>query len=146
MTGLDSIARALAALLAIASLPVMAQQSAIPRIGFLSINSESAMAARVEALRYGLRELGYVEGKSIQIEFRYAAGVADHLGPLSVELLAQKVEVIVTEGPSATRAARQATTIVPIVMGRTLIRSPLALWPGFPNPAATSMGWTACAP
>ena len=118
MTGLDSIARALAALLAIASLPVMAQQSAIPRIGFLSINSESAMAARVEALRYGLRELGYVEGRSIQIEFRYAAGVADRLGPLSVELLAQKVEVIVTEGPSATRAARQATTIVPIVMGQ----------------------------
>lgn len=118
MTGLVSIARALAALLAIASLPVMAQQAAIPRIGFLSINSESAMAARVEALRYGLRELGYVEGKSIQIDFRYAAGVADRLGPLSVELLSQKVEVIVTEGPSATRAARQATTIVPIVMGQ----------------------------
>jgi putative ABC transport system substrate-binding protein len=112
------VGRVVAAALAIICGPVMAQQSPMPRVGFLSINSEQAMESRVRALREGLRELGYVEGKNLQIEFRYAAGIADRLGGLTADLVQQRVDVIVTEGPSSTRAAHRATTTIPIVMGQ----------------------------
>ena len=76
----------------------------IPNAGTLS-----AQSARIEAFRQGLRELGYVEGKNIVIEWRSAEGKLDRLPALAAELVRLKVDVIVTAGPSATRAAKEAT-------------------------------------
>ena len=93
------------------------QPTKIPRIGYLSASSTSNNAARIEAFRQGLRELGYVEGKNIVIEWRHAEEKLDHLPALAVELVRLKVDVIVTAGPPATRAAKGATSTIPIVMG-----------------------------
>ena len=92
------------------------QPTKIPRIGYLGFGSPSDIPARIEAFRQGLRELGYVEGKSIYIEWRHAEGNADRLPSLAAELLRLKVEIIVTNGPYSTRAAKQATVTTPIVM------------------------------
>ena len=106
-----------ALLLALGS-PGEAQQASkkIPRIGFLSANSPAAISARIEALRQGLRELGYVEGKNIVIEWRYAEGKPDRLPALATELVRLKVDVLVASGPAVTRAAKEATSTIPIVM------------------------------
>src|SRR5438094_1201024 len=110
---------ALCAVLFPLCLPVKAQQpTKIPRIGFLSATSPSAIAARVEAFRRGLRELGYVEGKNIVIEWRYAEGKLDRLSELAAELVGLKVDVIVSAGPPITRAAKQATATIPVVMAQ----------------------------
>jgi putative ABC transport system substrate-binding protein len=94
-----------------------AQQSAkITRIGYLDAVSLSVNAARIEAFRQGLRELGYVEGKNIVIEWRSAEGKADRLPALAAELVRLKVDIIVAAGTSDTRAAKEATTTIPIVM------------------------------
>jgi putative tryptophan/tyrosine transport system substrate-binding protein len=93
------------------------QPTKVPRIGFLSATSHSTIAARTEAFRQGLLELGYAEGKSIVIEWRYAEGKADRLRELAAELVHLKVEAIVTAGPTATRPAKEATKTIPIVMG-----------------------------
>jgi putative ABC transport system substrate-binding protein len=93
------------------------QPTKIPRIGFLGATFPSTNAARIEAFRQGLRELGYVEGKDIVIEYRYAEGKLDRLPTLAAELVRLKVDVIVTGGPSATRPAKNATSTIPIVMG-----------------------------
>ncbi len=93
------------------------QPKKVPRIGFLSATSPAALSARVEAFRQGLRELGYVEGKNIVIEYRYAEGKLDRLSELAAELVRLKVDVIVTGGPQATRPAKEATATIPIVMG-----------------------------
>jgi putative tryptophan/tyrosine transport system substrate-binding protein len=92
------------------------QPTKVPRIGFLSGTSRSTISARVEAFRQGLRELGYVEGKNIVIEYRYAEGKFDRLPALADELVRLKVEVIVTAGPQPTRPAKEATSTIPIVM------------------------------
>ncbi len=100
------------------SLPAEAQQpTKIPRIGFLSATFPSTISVRTEAFRQGLREFGYVEGKNIIIEWRFAEGKADRLRELANELVHLKVDVIVTAGPTATRPAREATKTIPIVMG-----------------------------
>ena len=94
-----------------------AQQPAkISRVGFLFVNFPSSTPARYEAFRQGLRELGYVEGKNIVIESRYAEGKVDRLPALLDELVRLKVDVIVTTGPSGTRAAKEASVTIPIVM------------------------------
>ena len=98
-----------------------AQQTSptLRRIGFLSSESASNQAKRLEALRTGLRELGYVEGKNIVIEIRWAEGNYDRLPALAAELVGLKVSVVVASGTKATLAAMRATTTVPIVMGST---------------------------
>jgi len=94
-----------------------AQQPAkIPRIGFLVAVSPSATAARTEAYRQGLRELGYLEGKNIVIESRYAEGKLDRLPALAAELVRLKVEIIVSAAPTVTRPVKEATKTIPIVM------------------------------
>jgi ABC-type uncharacterized transport system substrate-binding protein len=109
----------LSTLLLALSIPAEAQQPAkVPRIGVLAGGSASSDSARIEALRRGLRELGYVEGKNIVIESEYAGGKTDRLSELAAALVRLKVEVIVTAGPAATRAAKQATTTIPIVMAQ----------------------------
>jgi putative ABC transport system substrate-binding protein len=92
------------------------QPTKIPRIGYLSGPSLSAIAYRIEAFRQGLRELGYIEGKNIVIEYRYADGKLDRLRELAAELVRLKVDIIVTGGPAGTRAAKEATATIPIVM------------------------------
>src|SRR5882672_4849946 len=92
------------------------QATKFPRIGYLTAASPSANAARTEAFRQGLRELGYIEGKNIIIEWRFAEGKPDRLPALAAELVRLEVAVIVTAGPIPTRAAKEATITIPIVM------------------------------
>jgi ABC-type uncharacterized transport system substrate-binding protein len=93
-----------------------AQQPKKPRIGFLIPGSSAAYMARIEAFRQGLRELGYVEGKNIAIEYRYAEGKLDRLPNLVAELIGLKFDLIVAVGSEATAAAKSATKEIPIVM------------------------------
>jgi putative tryptophan/tyrosine transport system substrate-binding protein len=98
-------------------LHVEAQQPAakVPRVGYLSPASRTADAPRLEAFRQGLRELGYVEGKNINIEYRYAEGASEQLPELAEEFVRLKVDVIVAPSTPAVRAAKQATTTIPII-------------------------------
>jgi putative ABC transport system substrate-binding protein len=107
----------LAVLLAISlGVAAEAQQPArIPRIGILIAASTSFYSARVEALRQRLRELGYVEGKNIVIEYRYAEGKLERLPDLAAELVRLKVNVIVTAPTQAALAAKKASATIPIV-------------------------------
>jgi putative ABC transport system substrate-binding protein len=86
------------------------------RIGFLGGATPSGYAVLVEALRLGLQDHGYVEGKNITIQYRWAEGRYERLPALAAELVRLKVDVIVTQGTPAALAAKQATTTVPIVM------------------------------
>jgi len=90
----------------------------VPRIGYLDGASLSANSVRLEAFRHGLRELGYVEGQSVAIEWRSADGKADRLPSLAAELVRLKVDVIVTGGAGATGPAKDATATIPIVMAQ----------------------------
>jgi putative tryptophan/tyrosine transport system substrate-binding protein len=92
------------------------QATKIPRIAYLAGSSPSAIAARTDAFRQGLRELGYVEGKNIVIESRYAEEKVDRIPALAAELVRLKVDVIVTAGGTSTRSAKEATVTIPIVM------------------------------
>jgi len=94
------------------------QPTKIPRIAYLSPGSPSAIAPRIEAFRQGLRELEYVEGKNIVIEWRSAEGKFDRLPALAAELVRLKVVVIVTGGSASTRAAKETTVTIPIVMAQ----------------------------
>ena len=92
------------------------QSARVARIGFLGTESASGYASRVEAVRAGLREFGYIEGKNITIEFRWAEGKYQRLPELAAELVDLKVDVIVTHGNGGALAAKRATTTIPIVM------------------------------
>ena len=108
---------ALCAMLFALYFPAQAQQPIkVPRVGFLFVNFPSSTPARYEGFRQGLRELGYVEGKNIIHEWRYAEGKLDRLPALAAELVHLKVDVIVASAPPPTRSAKQATTTIPIVM------------------------------
>jgi putative ABC transport system substrate-binding protein len=110
---------ALAVILAICGARAGAQEpTKSPRIGFLIGGSASSAAARIEAFRQGLSELSYVEGKNIVIEWRYGEGKLDHLPTLAAELVRFKVDIIVTTGGTPTRAAKEATSTIPIVMAQ----------------------------
>jgi ABC-type uncharacterized transport system substrate-binding protein len=93
-----------------------AQQAAkVPRIGFL-LGSSPGPDPRMEGFRQGLRELAYVEGQNIAIEWRYAEGKEELVPKLAAELVQMNVEIIVTDGTNVTRAAKNATKTIPIVM------------------------------
>jgi len=92
------------------------QPGGIPRIGVLAPLSVSSFSGRLEGLRKRLRELGYVEGKNIVIEYRYADGKLERLPDLAAELVQLKVDVIVTSSPSATLAVKKASATIPIVI------------------------------
>jgi putative tryptophan/tyrosine transport system substrate-binding protein len=97
-------------------LAARAQQStSVARIGYLNTNDASASAGYVDAFRMGLRDLGYVEGKNVVIESRYAEGRIDRLDQLAAELVHADVDVIATSGLGVV-AARRATSTIPIVM------------------------------
>jgi ABC-type uncharacterized transport system substrate-binding protein len=105
-------------LLAVAVIAEAQQSTKIPRIGFLTATSLSIISARIEALRQGLRELEYVEGKNIVIEWRSAEGKLDRLPALAAELVRLKVDVIVSSAASQTPVAKEATKTIPIVMAQ----------------------------
>ena len=109
------------ALLALALLAAphgtQAQQSGkVPRIGLLGGGSASASAGRIDAFRQGLRDLGYMEGKTIVIEQMWAEGKLERLPALAAELVHLKVDAIVSAGPTVTRACKDANITTPIVM------------------------------
>ncbi|HEU4343027.1 MAG TPA: ABC transporter substrate-binding protein, partial [Candidatus Binatia bacterium] len=94
------------------------QRQKIPRIGVLSVTSPATIPARLDAFRQGLHELGYVEGKNIVIEYRYADGKLDRVPALAAEMVRLNVDVILTGGSAATRPAKEATATIPIVMAQ----------------------------
>ena len=97
-------------------LAARAQQVKVARIGFLGLVSASSHANRVAALRAGLRDLGWVEGQNILIEFRWAEGDYERLPGLAGELVRLNVDVLVTHGAAGALAAKNATSTVPIVV------------------------------
>jgi putative ABC transport system substrate-binding protein len=109
-----------AMLLALCSLVAAQQQARIPRIGYVLVGADpKTPASQVKAFRRGVRDLGYVEGKNIVIEFRYAEGKEDRIPSLVTELVELKVDVFVLQTLSSIRAAKQATKTIPIVMVTT---------------------------
>jgi len=124
-----------------------AQQSKkIPRIGILVGGSASSDAARIDALLQGLRELGYVEGKNIAIEHRYAEGKPNRLNELAADLVRQNVDLIVTAGPAATGAAKQATNRIPIVMAQVNDPIGAGFVPNLNRPGGNITGLSLMAP
>jgi putative tryptophan/tyrosine transport system substrate-binding protein len=103
-------------LLAVAVVAEAQQPKKVPRIRYLAGASHAAIAFRLEAFRQGLRELGYLEGKNIGIEYRYSEGNFRRQKELAFELARANVDVIVTSGPASTRAAKEATATIPIIM------------------------------
>jgi putative ABC transport system substrate-binding protein len=100
------------------------------RIGFLGADTQSGVESRLERFRAGLRDLGYVEGDNLFIDFRWAEGNYARLPDFATELVRLKVDLLVTYGTSGTLAAKKATTAVPIVMmslmpkGSSCLRKP----------------------
>jgi putative ABC transport system substrate-binding protein len=91
------------------------QQSAIPVVGFLDSRSPEAIAGRLNGFRQGLKEIGYVEGESVSIVYRFAENQNDRLPELAAELVRRQVTVIATSGDEVALAAKAATTTVPVV-------------------------------
>ena len=88
----------------------------VPRIGWLALNSPDVAPHQNAAFRQGLRERGWIEGQNIRIESRFADGYAERLPALVAELLRLEVDIIVAAGSAPTRAAKDATRLIPIVM------------------------------
>ena len=118
---------ALGAVLCVFGVRVEAQQSGkIPRIGFLTTGaaSDPRNALSLDTLRQGLRELGYVEGKNINFEYRYAEGKFEQLPSLAEELVRLKVDILFATDSASARAAKKSTTTIPVVF--TTGGSPIA--------------------
>src|SRR5438309_254900 len=91
--------------------------SKVPRIGFLAVGSREGRGFLIEGFLQGLRELGYVEGQNIVIEYRFSEDRDDRLPELAAQLVDLKVKLILASGTPASFAAKQATSTIPIVMG-----------------------------
>jgi len=115
--GTKTFCVALSAMLLALSLPCQAQPAEkVPRIGFLGNSTAALEENLVGPFREGLRDLGYVEGKNILIEYRWAEGKYERFPSLIAELIALKVDVIVTAGTPASLAVKKATASIPLVM------------------------------
>ena len=133
--------------LAALALPALAQpQGRVWRIGYLGYTSASAEATGLDALRAGLRELGYVEGGNIVIEYRFADGNFDRLPELAAELVRLKVDLIVTWASPAVRAAKQATATIPIVMTASADAVATGLVESLARPGGNVTGLTILSP
>jgi ABC-type uncharacterized transport system substrate-binding protein len=136
------IGLALGSILFALGLPAQAQQPRkIARIGYLSPGDPVSRVYRIEAFRQGLKELGYVEGKNIIIEYRYLQAKLDRLPELARELVGLKVDIIFAGGAPATKAAKNATLTIPIVTSSDdPVRRGLAA--GLPRPGGNITGLT----
>jgi putative tryptophan/tyrosine transport system substrate-binding protein len=133
---------ALVATLFALSFHAQAQQATtIPRIGVLNATSAASMASRMELFRQGLRDLGYIEGQNIVIEYRYADGKLNRLPDLAAELVRLNVAVIVAGGGQSIRAAKSATKTIPIVM--TQIVDPMEFVASLAKPGGNVTGLSA---
>jgi len=101
--------------LGIGSFAEAQQPKKIPVIGHLASSTASFMLPRLNAFKAGLYDLGYVEGKSISVEYRYGEGKLDRLPDLAAELIRLKVDLIIAIGDPAVQAVKQATKTIPIV-------------------------------
>ena len=108
-------------------LTARAQQAAIPVIGFLNSGSADAYSDRITAFQQGLRQLGYIDGENVSVDYRWALGEYDRLPKFAAELVERRVSVLVaTGGEPAALAAKSATSTIPIVfaIGGAVIRGP----------------------
>jgi putative ABC transport system substrate-binding protein len=117
-----------------------------PRIGFLTRATDASVSAQIDAFRQSLRDLGWVEGKSINIEYRDAGGRADRLPALAAELVALKVDVIVTVDTPPTQAAKQATSTIPIVIAVSADPVGAGLVNSLAHPGGNTTGMSLLAP
>jgi ABC-type uncharacterized transport system substrate-binding protein len=130
----------------LAPLVPQAQTGKLSRIGFLGNTTAALEANLVRPFRDGLRELGYVKGQNILIEYRWAEGKYERLPALIAELISQKVDVIVTAGTPATLAVKKATTSVPLVM--VAVGDPVGtgIVPSLGHPGGNITGLTSISP
>jgi len=129
-------------LLAMAVIAEAQQAKKIPRIGYLTLSSSSPSSPK-EAFRDGLRQLGYIEGQSIHVDYRYAEGNLDRLPNLAAELVRLKVDVIVAAGGiQAVQPAKNATSTIPIVMTGTSDPVATGLIASFARPGGNITGLT----
>ena len=122
------------------------QPTKVPRIGCLAGNSSFAESPRVEAFRQGLRDLGYVEGKNIAIEYRYADARFDKLPALADEMVRLKVDVLLTNSTPAAQAAKNATRTIPIVFLGVADPVAAGLVDSLARPGGNVTGFTNIAP
>ena len=122
------------------------QRGKVWRIGFLGAASASGMARRMDALRTGLRDLGYVEGKNLVIEYRWAEGKYERFPELAADLVRLKVDVIVTHGNPGIIAAKNATSTLPIVMAASADPVALGFVASLARPGGNVTGLTGIAP
>jgi putative tryptophan/tyrosine transport system substrate-binding protein len=123
-----------------------AQQAAkVPRIGVLMVGTEKTTTS-LKAFFQRLHELGYLEGKNIVVEYRYAEGKLERLPALAAELVRSNVAVIVTSGTPATQAAKQATSTIPIVVGTAGDLVGVGLVASLAKPGGNVTGLTAISP
>jgi putative tryptophan/tyrosine transport system substrate-binding protein len=121
-------------------LAARAQQPArVPRIGFLFYGAPE-LSLEIDAFRQGLRELGYIEGQNIFVEYRFAGGQVGKLPELAAELVRLKVEVIVTPTMPASMAAKQATSTIPIVIAAVADAVGAGLVTNFSRPGGNITG------
>ena len=120
--------------------PARAQQKAIPTIGFLSISSSADIASMRESFLSGLRDLGYVDGRTIRIEFRYADGNGDRMPALAADLVSRNVDLIVTYAGAGVLAARNAAATAPIVVAAGPDLVGLGLAASFARPGGNFTG------
>jgi putative tryptophan/tyrosine transport system substrate-binding protein len=118
----------------------------VPRIGFLTRATDASVSSQIDAFRQGLRDLGWVEGKSISIEYRDAEGQADRLPALAAELVGLKVDVIVTVDTPPTQAAKQATSTIPIVIAVAADPVGAGLVSSLSHPGGNTTGLSLLAP
>ena len=118
----------------------------VKRIGYMATGSVSSDRNRIDTFRRGLRDLGYVEEKNIVIEYRYAEGKPDRLPGLAAELVGLKVDVIVVSGGTSTKAAKNATQIVPIVMTNVSDPIEIGVVDSLARPGGNITGLTTQAP
>jgi putative tryptophan/tyrosine transport system substrate-binding protein len=133
-------------LLAVAVIAEAQQPKKVARIGYLSQLSASADSVRTEAFRQGLRELGYLEGQNIAVEWRYVEGKLDRLPEVVAQLVHLKVDIIVVAGATGTRAAKKATETIPIVMAYATDPVGLGLVVSLAKPGGNVTGLTNLAP
>src|SRR3989337_2163181 len=118
---MKAIGFVIAVLLMASTLTVEAQTSTrIPRVGFLRLTrqAEEPKLGRLEEFRHGLRQLGYIEEQNITLELRWAEDKLVQVPVMMTELVRLNVDVIVTHGPAGVRAAKEATSTIPVVIAR----------------------------